>query len=258
MTKEAVFFIYEVCGRYLLQIAYKQVVIMAANIRTLKISKTPQNPVKQNSKNRVQQIAEKSTKLFIKKGFAQSSMREISQATGMNLGNIYNYIERKEDILRVFFDRLYGSDQWMGGECIQSDDPVVELRTAVNRGLAYTCRNRQEIALMYREFKSLPKKAAQRVIQRERDFISFFEGIIKRGLEKGAFEVEDPFLTANMIIYQISILPLRSWNLKEYSDQERLRLIENYIVKPILKFGLAKNPGRETRDDHPRRWFEGP
>ena len=41
-------------------------------------------------------IAKKAAKLFIKKGYSQTTMREISKATGINLGNLYNFIDSKE------------------------------------------------------------------------------------------------------------------------------------------------------------------
>ena len=39
-------------------------------------------------------IAKKATKLFIKKGYHQTTMREISKATGMAIGNLYDYISK--------------------------------------------------------------------------------------------------------------------------------------------------------------------
>ena len=183
------------------------------------------------------QIAEKSTKLFIKKGYAQSSMREISKVTGVNLGNLYNFIERKEDILGVVFDLFHNPEEdWYKRYEIQNiDDPVVALRTAVNKALEIACKNQQEIVLMYREFKALPKKWTKSVLQRESNFVRFFEEILKKGMERNVFDVDDPFLTANMIVYQISMFPMRNWNLRKYSDEEALKLIEDYILKPILK-----------------------
>ena len=43
-------------------------------------------------KKRQMQIIKKATKLFMNKGYAQTTMRDISKATGINLGDVYNYI----------------------------------------------------------------------------------------------------------------------------------------------------------------------
>jgi len=202
-----------------------------------KINRTVNQVAGEKYSKKLLQIAEKSTKLFIKKGYAQSSMREISKVTGVNLGNLYNFIERKEDILGVVFDLFHNPEEdWYKRYEIQNiDDPVVQLKTAVSKALEIACKNQQEIVLMYREFKALPKKWTKSVLQRENSFVLFFEEILKKGMERGVFDVDDPFLAANMIVYQISMFPLRNWNLKKYSDQEALKLIEDYMIKPILK-----------------------
>lgn len=199
--------------------------------------KTNQNGVEQIYSKKLLHIAEKSTKLFIKKGYAQSSMREISKVTGVNLGNLYNFIECKEDILGVVFDIFHNPEEnWYNRYDIENiDDPEEQLRTAVNKALEVACKNQHEIVLMYREFKALPQKWTKKVLQRESNMVLFFEQILKRGMEKHIFSIEDPFFAANMIVYQVSMYPMRNWNLKKYSEPEALKLIEDYIIRPVLK-----------------------
>ena len=55
--------------------------------------------VKSPAEKRRLLIVKKATRLFIKKGYAQTTMRDIAGATNINLGNLYNYIASKEDIL---------------------------------------------------------------------------------------------------------------------------------------------------------------
>ncbi len=45
------------------------------------------------------QICKTSSQLFHQKGFANTTMRDISKATGMSLGGLYHYFENKEDLL---------------------------------------------------------------------------------------------------------------------------------------------------------------
>jgi hypothetical protein len=37
-----------------------------------------------------------------------------------------------------------------------------------------------------------------------------------------------------MILYQLSIYPLRHWNMKKYSKQELIDLIEKNVMKTVL------------------------
>ncbi|MFX8903109.1 helix-turn-helix domain-containing protein, partial [Acinetobacter baumannii] len=51
---------------------------------------------------------DQSLELFWKRGFAATSMADISQATGLGSGSIYAFVEDKDDLFRRVFER-YGS-----------------------------------------------------------------------------------------------------------------------------------------------------
>ncbi len=57
------------------------------------------------------QIAAGATKLFIKKGYFKTSIRDISKATGITIGNLYDYVTRKENILYLVFDVFHS--EWL-------------------------------------------------------------------------------------------------------------------------------------------------
>ncbi len=52
------------------------------------------------SKNRQKEILAKSARLFRKKGYAATSVRDIADAVGMKSASLYNHIKSKEDILQ--------------------------------------------------------------------------------------------------------------------------------------------------------------
>jgi hypothetical protein len=49
--------------------------------------------------------------------------------------------------------------------------------------------------------------------------------------------VRDPFFAANMLVFQLSLFPLRSWNLKKYTREEYLDLAQGTILKAIVTPG---------------------
>ena len=70
---------------------------------------------------------------------------------------------------------------------------------------------------------------------------------MKRGIEKGVFKIKDPFLVANIIVYLLSLEPLRGWNLRRhYKSGEISEFITNFILdnvikdKDIQKYGASK------------------
>ncbi len=56
---------------------------------------------------RVRRIEDAALKLFKKRGYHGVGMREVAKATGVSLGNIYNYFESKEPLFDSILQRLY-------------------------------------------------------------------------------------------------------------------------------------------------------
>jgi AcrR family transcriptional regulator len=194
------------------------------------------NPELVQKKHRL--IAAKATKLFIKKGFPNTTMRDISGATKITLGNLYSYIKKKEDILCLVFDLFHQSwakDLERNG-IMDMEDPQEQIRMAVRAMLLSSQYCQDEIKLLYRESRFLPKKFLKIAMEKDGQLILAFEKMIVRGVERGIFQVEDPFYAANMIVFQMSLSPLRGWNLKKkYAYDEIVRLTENYILKAIIR-----------------------
>lgn len=191
-----------------------------------------QDPVKK----RQSLILKKATRLFIKKGYSQTTMRDIAKATGINLGNLYNYINSKEDILCLAFDTYHGPamDWLISEDILKMDDPREQLRITLRQMLEMTHDAMNDILMMYRETRVLPPKFMKIVLKKEGDLIQVFEDIIARGVEKNVFNVRDPFFAANMLVFQFSLYPLRSWNLLRYTREEYLDLAQETILKAII------------------------
>ena len=183
-------------------------------------------------------IAAKATKLFIKKGFSGTTMRDISRVTKITLGNLYSYIKKKEDVLCLVFDLYHNS--WVKvltkNGIYDIEDPHEQIRMAVRALLLNTESYQDEIKLMYLESRFLPKKFLKIAMESEQQLVQEFEKMIRRGMERGIFHVEDPFYAANMIVLQISVNPLRGWNLRgKYSYDKLVTLTENYILEALVK-----------------------
>ena len=181
-------------------------------------------------------IVKKASKLFIKKGYSQTTMRDIAKATGINLGNLYSYIDSKEDILCLAFETYHGpAMEWfVSAGVFEIEDPKEQLKFGLHQMLIMIHEVVNDVLMMYRETRVLPPKFLKFVLNKENDLIKIFEGIIARGVEQRVFSVRDPFFAANMLVFQLSLYPLRSWNLKRYTHEEYLALAEETILKAII------------------------
>jgi AcrR family transcriptional regulator len=184
---------------------------------------------------RQDQIIRKAAKLFMKKGYAQSSMREISKATGIDVGNLYYFIKSKEEILFMVFDMLHRPeiDVFEKQGIMEIDDPVEQLQAAVYGLVDTGYKYKAEGLLLYRESKSLPKRLLKKILERESKVVSYMEEILKRGKKRKLFKVNDVSFTANMIVYQLSLYSLRYWNMRKYTKQELINRMQEHVMKMV-------------------------
>jgi AcrR family transcriptional regulator len=210
----------------------------AKTVKRSSVSRDPKtvDAVSDPAEKRRLLIVKKAARLFIKKGYSQTTMRDISRATDINLGNLYNYIDSKEDILCLSFENYHDpAMEWFEREGIMElDDPRQQLEKSVHQMLVMIHGVMNEILMMYRETRVLPPKFMKIVLQKENNLISVFEKIIAGGAAKKVFHVQDPFFAANMLVFQLSLFPLRSWNLKKYTREEYLDLAQETIIKAII------------------------
>jgi len=171
-----------------------------------------------------QQIAIGASKLFMKKGYSQTSIRDISRVTGLTIGNLYDYITRKEDVLYLVFDVFHSiwTNRLEEEGIFEIADPIRQLETAVRKMLELVNSHRDMVLFMYTETKLLPKEFLKIILEKESGLVECFEKILEKGVEKGVFKMKHPFLVANIIVYLLSMEPLRGWNLRKHYKGEEI------------------------------------
>lgn len=186
------------------------------------------------------QIAKAAAPLFIKKGYNNTSIREISKAVGMSMGNLYHYIKSKDDVLfLVYRELLY--HVWEGKfnavEIKKIENPEKRLRALIQVTLQFVHENSQFIQMTFRESKFLEKSAFKQVLTIESQFIGVFVETIEDGINKGVFRPVEPNIVGNLISYNTIFLPLRGWF---FRDSIPVDEIEQQVMDFIM--GALLNP----------------
>ncbi len=194
------------------------------------------------------QIAKGATRLFIKKGYFKTSIRDISKATGITIGNLYDYIQKKEDILYLVFDVFHSawSNKLEKEKVLEIEDPTDQLKVALQMMFEIVSTHRDMVLLMYTESKLLPKQFLSKILENENNLVKYFEAILRGGVNKGVFKIKDPFLMANVIVYLLSMEPLRGWNLRKHYKIEE---VNGYLMESILE-GIVHVPNQELKRHH--------
>ena len=166
---------------------------------------------------RHEQICDAALHLFARKGYHQTSVREIAEAARLSVGALYTYIKSKEDILLLVYDRIFGLFQERMSEAmVKRGDPTAQLRAAIEATLRLYDEFHDLILVLYQESHTLRREALQQLFEVDRRYVSMLQAIMERGNREGHFAAGDPNLAAIMILFLCAVWPLKRWNLKKY------------------------------------------
>jgi AcrR family transcriptional regulator len=188
-------------------------------------------------KERRNQIFEAASKLFTKKGYHVTGLRELSKEAGISLGNLYNYINTKEDILYIIHEKaaemiLEAIDQ----ETSDVTDPVEKLKEMIEIELVTMDKYQELILLIYQESHALSKKSLRSLLRGEEMHLQRFQKVLEDGMEKGIFKRSNPVMAANLIKMMIDCWVLKRWALRGKVSLKKmkeaiLQLVQHGIMK---------------------------
>jgi len=184
-----------------------------------------------------QQICRGAMKVFKTKGFHAASIREIAEASQISLGSLYDYIEKKEDIL--FLVHQHGLDQInsrIEKHMAPHADPHEQFINVLRELFRVSVEFRDHLMFMYTETKHLEKQELREVLRRDRESLDFLESLIKKCVASGAFECQNPTIYANIVSFLAAMIPMRGWDLfPKHSEEEvtdaMIHLIDSALTR---------------------------
>ncbi len=192
------------------------------------------------------QICQAALKLFAKKGYHRTSVREIAQAAGLSIGALYSYITSKEDIFFLLYQRilsLFQERMLKAAEGIA--DPELKLRAAFEETLRIYDEYRDEVLFLYQESHVLGRQALQSLMELDRQYAAFFQEILERGVAEGRFAIKEPRLIAVSLLLLCAVWALKRWNLKGYTLDDAIHHLIPFILHGI-KDGGSSDAGRQV------------
>jgi len=189
---------------------------------------------------RWQRIVEGASKVIAAKGFAKATIREIAAAADMPVATMYQYLERKEDILYNIYkhfmsDIVAALTRWRSSEL----PPRERLAGAIRMVIDVFDEKHRFIKLMFQETKSLTAEARREVYDLDAQYIAVFRDLLSELMRAGEVRVRNVELTANFIYFLCTIWPLRYWSIGKYGEQA----VADDIIDFVLN-GLGDGKGR--------------
>jgi AcrR family transcriptional regulator len=145
--------------------------------------------------------------LFGSKGYADTSVQEITEAAGVTKGAFYHHFESKEDLLALIDDEFLDYQLAILKLALeQEEDPAVRLRELLRALLTSTARYQANVTIFYLERRHLTG-ARFKAMRRKRDeFDRLFLQVIELGTEQGVFRADlDPRIVG------LGILGMCAW-----------------------------------------------
>jgi AcrR family transcriptional regulator len=221
-------------------------------LRTDQIANIPttiKNP--ERVAHRRSELIEVATKLFLERGFHNTSIRDIVRACSFNIASLYMYVSSKEDILYLVAQDLMNN---IARELDETALASGSARELLEHGFSNYCRIadrlRRPIRLLYREVGFLPEERRTNVLSTVADVVSFFERIVRLGIETGEFRNMNPRMAALDITVLCHTIALHTrevrelTNLNEYIAYQLEMLLAGLNAASTRKVKHASKPAK--------------
>ena len=180
-------------------------------------------------------IMDAASALYAKKGFAATSIQEISEKAGVSLPVTHHYVKKKSEVMRMIMEDVLNIFRESLIRRVQSiDDPKEKLTTAIMLYFKVVDQQREKALLIYQKSSSLDKTSKSHVMQLEVEVSDIFGKIIAEGMERGVFKKVDVDLMAYNIIIMAHMYILKRWHFKDRLTLEKYTDLQLTMIMDAL------------------------
>ena len=131
-------------------------------------------------------IIDAASELYAKKGFAATSIQEISEMAGVDLPITYHYVKNKSEIMRMIMEDVLSTFQNSLLKEIQDlHDPEEKLHIAIILYMRIIEKQQDKLLLIYQKSSSWTKPQRPESCSLKWTLRTFLKGLSARGLRRG-------------------------------------------------------------------------
>jgi AcrR family transcriptional regulator len=145
--------------------------------------------------------------LFGEKGYAATSVQEITDAAGVTKGAFYHHFDSKQDVLRLIHDEFLDYQLALLRVALDSDDdPAERLRSLIHSLLVSSTHYLANVTVFYLERRNFTGAQLKAVKRKRDEFDRLFLEVFERGASEGVFRPDlDPRIVS------LGILGMLAW-----------------------------------------------
>lgn len=146
-------------------------------------------------------IFRQAVKIFLKKGFNETSMQEIATAAGLGKSTLYDYFQTKDDILIYFFeDQLNDMTTEAQRIAMQNATADVRLRKIMEAYIESLQANKSLFLKLSIESQRLKLDSQNQIQEKRYAYQDMVRALIDEGIREGVFRRVNPLLAARLLI----------------------------------------------------------
>ncbi len=209
------------------------------------------SPARRRTKERRRQLVALSSQGIFEQGYEKFSVNDLAAAAGLSVGGIYRYISTKSDLLVMACEDIYGGLHEALEQLVRdTTGSEQQLRAAFAVYLAACESAKNQVLLLYREYRHLPLEAQHRYKDRESRIAELFSRIIEEGQRVNEFGQADAKIVANDMVLLGHLPALKGWALGERVGE---RLAQAQIDLLIAALTSSRTDRRRNRGSRERR-----
>jgi TetR/AcrR family transcriptional regulator, cholesterol catabolism regulator len=196
-------------------------------------------------------VVQVAAELFAERGYAATSMTDLSEATGLAAGGLYHYIGSKKQLLFRICDELMEPLLAEARAIVATDETAVtQLRKLLRAWLEHIARHRHHMTVFQQERHLIEHDPQWRTVRRRRkDFELILDGVLGRCEREGALSFPDRALTVRALLGMVNhtstwLRPRGRLSPEQIADGYCDMLLGAYALTPSGGRGSARRPGR--------------
>jgi TetR/AcrR family transcriptional regulator, cholesterol catabolism regulator len=143
--------------------------------------------------------------VFVKKGFHETSMREIAEAAGLGKSTLYDYFKTKDEILVYFFeDQLNDLTNEAQKVALQNLSADKRLRQILEIYIESLQANKNLFLKLTQESQRLKPQSQKQVQEKRYAYQDLVRALIDEGIREGIFREVNSLLAARLLISGMS------------------------------------------------------
>jgi AcrR family transcriptional regulator len=154
-------------------------------------------PSNERWRQRQLEVVDIAAEVFAKRGYHATSIEDLVEATGLQKGGLYHYMDGKADLLikihERFIEPLLEQARTIAAEPAPADETLHALASALMIDIA---TYRDAVTVFLHEWRIIESDPGWKKIRAARaEFERVIEDVLRRGVDEGLFEIEDPRLS---------------------------------------------------------------